>query len=78
MIALALLIGSFLQGDEHLFIAGSADDSTPTGDSSSFWLWFIIGTILLLFLVATVYFDGKGQKRQWLAERQSRRPWDQD
>jgi len=78
MIALALLIGSFLQGDEHLFIAGSTDDAAQSGDSSSFWLWVIVGIILLIFLAATVYFDGKGQKRQWLADRQNRRPWDQD
>lgn len=78
MLAGALLLGSFLQGDEHLFIVGSADDAALPADSSSFWLWLFVGIILLFFLVTIICFDGKGQKRAWLTKRQSLRPADQD
>ena len=75
MMALALLLGTFLQGDTHVFISGSPPEMA---DSSSFWIWLIGGIILLSFLVTVVCFDGNGQKRPWMNKRQNFRMPDED
>ena len=75
LITYGKVVGAFLQGDDHLFIVGSSDNSA---DSSSFWLWLIGGVILLGLLVSIICFDGKGQKRPWLNQRQNFRPPDED
>lgn len=78
MIAYAWLLGAFLQGDEHPFIVDHSNDPTAPADSSPFWLWLIGGIILVALIVTVICFDGKGQKRPWLNQRQNFRPPEDD
>ena len=75
IIAFVRWLGSFWQGNAHLFNAGSSD--APV-ESSSVWLRWIVGILVLSFLFTTIYFDGKRQKLRWLNQRQNTPPLDED
>jgi len=73
ILAYALLLGSYLQGDDHLYVANRTDAET---DTSSFWFWLILGIILLGILIVAICFDGNGHPRRWLARKNHLRSMD--
>jgi len=75
ILAYALLLGSFLQGDDHLYLANRTDAET---DASSFWFWLILGIILLGILIVAICFDGNGHPRRWLTRNNYQSPRDED